>query len=73
MLTEFEYEGFALGQSVRDTLDGYEGVITGLVIHRFDVPQANVEERIPDGKCKWLPLGRLEPHSPPHMGLTGGD
>lgn len=70
MVNEFELEGLALGDFVRDTVDGIEGMVVGLVVHRYNVAEAKVEEQRPSGKVAWRPLGRLEKAAAKSIGLA---
>ena len=70
MINDYELDGFALGQHVKDVVDGFDGVITGLVVHRFNAPEAKVEEQHVEGKVHWRPLGRLEHYDAKGMGFT---
>ena len=59
-MNDFEMDGIRLGQTVRDEVDGFVGFVTGMAIYRYNAPEARVEQRVPDGKTRWVALERLK-------------
>lgn len=69
MATEFEYDGFHLGQEVQDVVDGLTGVIIGIAVYEYEAASALIQERRPEHKGTWRSLARLRPAPEKRTGL----
>ena len=63
MITDFEYDGFAIGDVVRDIYAGIEGTIDAICVYAHMVPEYRVQIQ---GKVEsyWLAGGRLKHKEP---------